>query len=137
MATDIGAPCLGNRFLVDLGDGSDPGGSAGGFSEVVFPRMEAERGAADEHDPPRLILRRAVSGALNLHAWWQRANKGKAPRRRRVQVTLLAADGHTPVLTWRFHEARPLALHYSPLDAVHGGLVIETLEIAFDRFEMA
>jgi hypothetical protein len=40
-------------------------------------------------------------------------------------------------MTWRFRNARPVSLHYSPLQAMQGGAVIETLELAFDTVEMA
>ncbi len=139
------------NFLVDLGDGTDVHASAAGFAEVVFPPFMVAAGRGGEHaaaaagasdaaaagSHDRLILKRGVTGALNLYAWWHKARRGKAPQRRTVQVHLLAEDQATVVLTWRFRHARPVSLSYSPLRAMDGGVLIETLELEFDSVEMA
>jgi hypothetical protein len=39
-------------------------------------------------------------------------------------------------MTWRFSGARPVRLAYSPLRANAAEIVIETLELAFDRVQM-
>ena len=39
-------------------------------------------------------------------------------------------------MTWRFRNARPVSLAYSPLDALGTGVLMETIELAFDRVEM-
>jgi phage tail-like protein len=85
----------------------------------------------------RLVLRRGATGALDLYGWWLLAWQGRAPQGRVVQVTLLAEDNHTAVMTWRFRNARPLALSYTPLDANSDALLIETIELAFDHYEIA
>ena len=54
-----------------------------------------------------------------------------------MQVQLLAEDHPTVVFTWRFRHARPVSLSYSPLRALDGGVLIETLEIEYDRVEVA
>ena len=119
-----------------------------GFAEVVFPVFGVTTpvpregdASAPAHGAPgaaeRLILKRGVSGALNLYAWWHKARTGKAPQRRTVQVHLLADDHATVVFSWRFRHARPVSLSYSPLRALEGGVLIETLEIEFDRVEVA
>ena len=129
-------PYSNSNFLVDLGDG-DVHSVAAGFSEVVFPTFAVDAGEADEHTAAhRLILKRGAIGALNLYAWWHKARRGKAPQRRTVKVELLGDDRATVVLTWRFRNARPVSLTYSPLHASEGGLLIETLELAFDSVEM-
>ena len=127
-------PCTGANFLVSFGSG-DARAERAGFSEVIFPtfRLQAEPNAPE----PSLILKRGVSGGLDLYTWWDKARRGKAPQRRTVKVELLGEDQRTVVLTWRFRNARPLSLAYSPLNALEGGIVIETLELAFERMEMA
>ena len=152
MAEQRGRPYGNANFLVDLGDGADVHAGAAGFAEVVFPPFvvgarhrggEHAGAAADASDAPvagshdRLILKRGVTGALNLYAWWHKARRGKAPQRRTVQVHLLAEDQATVVFTWRFRHARPVCLSYSPLRAMDGGVLIETLEIEFDSVEVA
>ncbi len=135
------------NFLVDLGHG-DASGAGAGFCEVVFPqfRLAAATASAspttDDEAPagrggsPHLILRRGVTGALDLYAWWDKARRGKAPRQRTVKVALLAEDHASVVLTWTFRGARPVSLSYSPLNALQGTVLMETIELAFDAMEM-
>jgi phage tail-like protein len=145
-------PCAGSNFLVDLGL-HDPQSVQAGFAEVLFPTFLA---VADGHgearlpNPPEaaapgqapadgrcLILRRGVCGQLDLAAWWAKARRGTAPQRRTVKVVLLAEDRHTPVLTWRFRQARPAWLHYSPLRALDGSVLMETMALHFDSVEIS
>ncbi len=92
-----------------------------GFSEVVFPPLAASPAAADGQadapgPPPTLVLRRGFDGRLDLYRWWDQARRRKTRRGRTVTVQLLDADDRAPVATWRFSQARPLLLAYSPLD---------------------
>jgi phage tail-like protein len=138
------------HFLVDLGAG-DPRAAASGFCEVIFPefRIDAATARAAEQDrehrlfgtagaapPGRLILRRGVTGKLDLYGWWDKARRGKAPKRRSVTVHLLADDHETIVLSWRFSNARPVSLSYAPLRAQDGGVLLETIELEYERVEM-
>ncbi len=126
-------PCTGANFLVSFGR-ADAHAESAGFSEVIFPTFTVE---AEQNAPaPSLVLKRGTSGGLDLYAWWDKARRGKTPQRRTVKVELLAEDRRTVVLTWRFFNARPLSLAYSPLNALEGAVVIETLELAFERMEM-
>jgi phage tail-like protein len=129
-------PCTGANFLVSFGAGNARAESAG-FSEVIFPTFTTEAEHSATAPAQSLVLKRGVSGGLDLYTWWDKARRGKAPQRRTVKVELLAEDQRTVVLPWRFRNARPLSLAYSPLNALEGGIVIETLELAFDRLEMA
>ncbi len=94
-------------------------------------RLPARRATAN-----RLLLRRGATGALDLYQWWDQARQGKAPARRVVKVKLLAEDHATVVMSWRFRNVRPVSLSYSPLQAMDGGVLMETLELAFDAVEM-
>ena len=140
-----GGPLGRSNFVVDWGGRS---ALSRGFAEVVFPRFLAdpERGAgaaaaaagdagaaAAEH----LVLRRGATGALDLYDWWDRARRGRAPRRRVVTVQLLDPMGRNVLMTWRFTGARPVSLTYSPLLAMDPGVLMETIEIAFQAVEMA
>jgi len=136
-------PYTGANFLVSFGAG-DAQSAAAGFAEVVFPVLHAgttEAGApAQDVAAPahgHVVLRRGLTGALDLYDWWHKARRGKAPLRRTLKVELLGEDQRTVVMTWRFRHVRPVSLHYSPLHAMQGGVVIETLELAFDSVEMA
>jgi phage tail-like protein len=137
------------HFLVEIGR-SNARSAEAGFFEVVFPPFDVgarvtakptDVAAVDARTEPsaanHLVLRRGATGALDLYAWWDAARRGEAPRRRVVTVKLLADDLRTVVLTWRFRNARPVRLSYSPLRAVDGGVLMETIELAFDGVEMS
>jgi phage tail-like protein len=132
-------PFLNANFAVEIG-----AGKAGGFAAVVFGAFTAKPGAAlpsiaaSPTAPPadRVLLRRGATGALDLYAWWRQARDGRAPPRRTVTVKLLADDHATVLMTWRFRNARPMSLAYSPLDALDGSVLMETIELAFDDVEM-
>lgn len=130
--SEPGRPAGNHRFLVDLGDRADPQAEGAGFSEVVFPRFDVQPDGAAE---PRLILRRGVTGARNLYQWWDKARRDKAPRRN-VRITLLGDDGATPRMQWRFVGARPVALEYGALNANAPAVLVETIELAFERMEI-
>lgn len=139
-----------SNFVVEFGSGASRSGRTG-FAEVVFPQFTiaerppgrraamaaTEASPAGEAAPQRLVLRRGVTGALDLYAWWDQARRGKAPARRVMNVKLLAEDHATVVWTWRFSNVRPVSLSYSPLRGVEGGILMETIELAFDDVEMA
>lgn len=141
-------PHTGANFLVDIG-GADPRSSAGGFSEVVFPAFPAEPAVAGDSPRPdaaaavgaapgrRLLLRRGVTGSLDLYRWWNETRDAASPPTRTVTVQLLADDRRAVVLTWRFDRAYPVSLSYSPLRAMDGVVLVETVELAFERVEMA
>lgn len=135
------APCSALNFSVHIGGTGAPGADLG-FSEVVFPPFAATAATAglaapsdgqvnSAETPPSLILRRGFDGRLDLYRWWDQTRKRPALRGRTVTIQLLDADGQTPRATWRFSQARPILLSYSPLDALHGGVLVETLTLGF------
>ena len=150
MAEQRDRPHGSSNFVVEFGSGASRSGRTG-FAEVVFApftiaeRAPGRRAAAStqaaapssEAAAPRLILRRGVTGALDLYEWWDQARRGRAPPRRVMNVKLLAEDHATVVWTWRFRNVRPVSLSYSPLRGVDGGILMETIELAYDDVEMA
>ena len=136
------APASAARFRVDWGG---PEGSEG-FLGVGFEPFVAEGGG-------ELRLTRAVTGDKGLLAWLQmpvqqrpvrpgRIIEGvrtvlpiRAARVRTVSVTLLDAQGQ-PVARYDFEGANPVSLALSPLDAVAGGILTETLTLAFAKVTM-
>lgn len=114
--------------------------AAQGFAEVIFPPFavagNATSDGAEAAIAHHLVLRRGATGALDLYDWWDRTRRGQAPRRRVVTVRLLGADPRSVLMTWRFRNARPVSLSYSPLLAMDPGVLMETIEIAFDAVEM-
>ena len=148
MAEQRDRPHGNSNFVVEFGSRASRSGRTG-FAEVVFapftlPDTAPGRRAATSALAPasdaaaqRLVLRRGVTGALDLYAWWDQARRGKAPPRRVMSVKLLAEDHSTVVWTWRFRNVRPVSLSYSPLRGVDGGILMETIELAYDDVEMA
>lgn len=128
-------PLAGRNFRVEIDEGNGRRVEIG-CSEVVFPPLDAA------HDPWRpgaaepLLLRRAATGDAHFHAWWDQARHGRAPQRRTVHVTLLGDDLEGERMHWRFRQAWPVSLHYSPLNAMGSALLIETLALAFDDVEI-
>ena len=137
MAVTRDRPYTGSGFLVSIGD-QDGRDAAAGFAGVVFPAFESrrERPAAGEADGARLVLRRGFTGRLDLYQWWDEARRHKTPPTRTVTVQLLADDQRTVVMTWRFLDAYPVTLSYSPLNAMEGGVLMEEVALAFGRVEM-
>lgn len=145
MAVQRDRPYAGMNFHVDLGLGDGPDA---GVSEVLFPAarlqvneyrngndkvLEASKLSTLTHYE-NLVLRRGVIGSLAWYQWWNEARNG-GDARRNITVTLLDEQGK-PAMSWRFLRARPAGYLTSPLDAAEAETVFETLEIAFDRFEI-
>ena len=142
-------PYRNSNFLVDFGRG-DSRAPLAGFAEVIFPDFIVDQPKGPQRPPlvsqpveqtelttaNRLVLKRGVMGSMDLYAWWDEARKGTARRKRSVKVELLGEDQSTVVLTWRFDNVRPVSLSYSPLRAMDGGILMETLILEFDRMEM-
>jgi phage tail-like protein len=141
-------PHLNTHFLVDLGrgDARDP---EVGFCEVVFPEFRigpakrVKRGGTPvvpssptEGHSRHLILRRGVTGSRDLYEWWDQARRGKARQPRTVTVQLMTPDLSRAVLTWRFYRARPVCLSYAPLNALQATVLMESVELEFDKVEM-
>ncbi len=134
-------PYTGANFLVSIGDG-DGMAPAAGFAEVIFPPLVLDRSREPGAVPSApadglLVLRRGVTGNLDLYKWWDEMRRTQARATRTVVVQLLAGDHASVVMTWRFVRAYPVSVAYSPLRAMDGGILMETMELAFDSVEMS
>ena len=136
-------PYLTRNFRVEL---SGSGTLAGGFCEVIFPEFvvkapaKGRAQAVQLSGSPNLILRRGVQGSLDLYAWFdeerRRPTGSRARRRRDLRVALLNEDHSAEVLTWRFIGVRPVRLGYAPLQSMASEVLIESIELEFERMEM-
>lgn len=143
MAVERDLPYGSFNFRVGIGG---RGRASQGFSEVRLPRfllrpdVTAGRDAgrdAGVGDSAHLVLRRGFSGGLDLYAWWDQERQSKRSRGRIVTVELLDESSHEPVVAWRFVGCRPVALEYSPLNALESSVVVETIMLSFDHVEMS
>jgi phage tail-like protein len=138
-------PYLTSNFRVEFSDGR-AGTFASGFCEVIFPDFVVKRAAkgrakgAPDSVRANLVLRRGVQGSLDLYAWFdeerRRTARSKARRRRDLRVTLLNEDHSAEVLTWEFIGVRPVRIAYSPLQSLASEVLIESIELEFDRMAM-
>ena len=150
MAVMRDRPYTNSNFHVEF-RGEDGYSMTAGFAEVIFPRfaietVDSRQGGSTESrvaEPAgttagnRLVLTRGQSGDLDLYAWWNSSRQGKAPKRRTLKIELLGDDHSTVVLTWHFRNTYPVSLSYSPLRAMEGGIVMESVELAFGSMEMS
>jgi phage tail-like protein len=137
------------NFVVDLGTGQTEGPEAG-LAEVIFPEarlyVREYRTGNEKTSEPRkiqtlthygnLLLRRGALGSLSWYQWWNEARNGGQGVARTITVQLLSDDHTEVVLAWKFIRARPVNHQFSPLNGTANEVLIETLEIAFERLEM-
>ena len=142
MAVQRDNPYPNFNFVVDIGAGDDLGFSEAdlpaGELEVIEYREGAERVSSARKLPgrvkyPNVVLRRGITGRLDLFEWWKAARDG-ALQRRNVTITLLD-EARSPVQRWLLRNAWPVKIESSQLNALGNEVVIETLELAHDGFE--
>ncbi len=119
-----------------------------GFAEVELPAAEIEtieyREGADRTNASRklpgrvrygnLVLRRGISGRLDVWQWFDAVRNG-TPDRRDVTVTLLD-EQRQPVQQWRFRDAWPTKYDPSDLNAKGNEIAIELLELACESIDV-
>lgn len=83
-----------------------------------------------------LTLKRGLTRDLGLWAWVQDCLDDPA-RRAQAEVVLLGADGKEEVARFWVHRCLPVKLKAPALNAKDGGIAIEELQLAYERFELA
>ena len=81
-----------------------------------------------------MTLMRGLAGSNELFDWWKSVRDGQIARRD-VVITLLD-EQRQPVHRWQLRNAWPVKLDYSRLDARGNEVVIESLELAHEGFEI-
>jgi phage tail-like protein len=136
-------PYAGFNFIVEIG-----GEPSAGFAEARLPAARIEviryREGADASSAARLlpgrveyenvVLRRGFAGSPELYAWWDAVRNGELDRRP-VTITLLD-EARTAVARWLLVRAWPARLAYGRLAALKNEVAIESLELAYERFEL-
>ena len=122
-------------------------GDAIGFSEVDLPAGEIEVIEYREGNElttvrklPGLVkysnvtLKRGITGHLELFNWWKSVRDGQIARRD-VSIKLLD-EQRQEVMRWSLRNAWPVKLEAGPLNAQGNEVAIETLELAYEGFEI-
>ncbi len=149
MAVQRERPYPSFNFLVDLGTGDTESVKAG-FEEVIFPEVYVDvleyRNGNEKENAVRkitglehstnLILKRGVIGSLDLYEWYNQVRNGDQSDLRTIVIQLQSEDHTSVVLTWKFLRSRPVKMRFSNLDAKSKDVLVEYLEIAFERLEM-
>ena len=137
------------NFLVDLGTGNTDGPGAG-FEDALLPEVWLDvieyRNGNDKENSARkntglehcgtVVLKRGMTGILNLYQWYNDVRNGDQNAFRTVTIDLQNEDHSAVVLTWKLLRARPVKFKCGPLNAKGNDVVIETLELACERLEM-
>ena len=137
------------NYLVDLGTGNSDGPEAG-FSEVLLPEAWVDvieyRNGNDRENSVRkipgrdhygnIVLKRGVAGSLDLYSWWNDVRNGNIKAYRTVTIQLQNEDHTSVVMTWKLLRAWPVRYKFSELNAKGHEILIESLELAFERLEM-
>jgi phage tail-like protein len=136
-------PYAGFNFVVEIG-----GGPQAGFAEAQLPAGAIEviryREGGDGSSAARLlpgrveyenvVLRRGFAGSTDLYDWWNAVRNGELDRRN-VTITLLD-EARNAVARWLLVRAWPTRLAYGRLAALENEVAIESLELAYERFEL-
>lgn len=146
MAVQRDRPYGNYNFLVSF-DGEE---AQGGFAEVVLPEVSIDvieyRAGNDAESATRklpgrakysnVVLKRGVVGALDLYRWLSDVRNGNAGAFRHVAIRLQNEDRSDIVWTWRLLRAWPARYRFSALDAQGKDVLLEILELAFERLEI-
>lgn len=121
------------RFAVGI-----EGIESGRAVEVVFPTARIvslpRKRREVQFDP--LVIRRGLTHSTEWYDWWDQARRStRAVPRRLVTVVLQNADG-AEGMRWLFPDSVPLNYSLSPLNALVGAAVIESLELQVGGFEV-
>lgn len=82
-----------------------------------------------------LILKRGLVTNSNLRKWIEKGINGDMITPVMVTITLLN-EANESLRSWMVHNAWPVKWEFSSLDAMNNSLAIESLELAFDYFEI-
>jgi len=121
------------RFAVGI-----EGLQGAGAVEVVFPvaRIVTAPRQRRRVEFELLVIRRGLTASTEWYDWWNVARRAtRAVPRRRVTVVLRKDDG-SEGLRWFFPDSVPVSYALSPLNALAGAAVIESLELQVGGFEL-
>ena len=83
-----------------------------------------------------VVLKYGATLSQDLWNWVKTAAAGKVERKN-VSILMLDSEGVTEVMRWDLINAWPSEWRGAPLDALNGGMAVETLKLVFETFERA
>ena len=107
-----------------------------GAVEVVFPTariVTIARRRSVTFDP--MVVRRGLTESTDWFDWWEQERRSARAPTRLIHVVLLRPNG-SEGLRWFFRDCRPTSYSISPLNALVGAPVIESLELRVASFEL-
>jgi len=127
---DVRQPFTNLRFRIAI-----EGIQSAGAVEVVFPtaRIVALPRKRREVQFDSLVIRRGLTRSTEWYDWWSQTRRSRRLPRRDVQVALLDSNG-VATLRWVFPDSVPLSYSLSPLNALLGETLIESLELQVGDF---
>ena len=150
---DPGAPLAVHRFAVEIAvPGSAERLCGAAFAECGGIELSVEALAIHEGGGGQVLLpgarshglvtlRRGLTGDLDLWRWAGAFPRGDAGAqggdlRPDARVTVLAADGVTPRISFLLHRCLPVRLRAPALDARASAVAIEELHLAYESLEV-
>ena len=129
---NVQQPFTNLRFRVAI-----EGMSSTGAVEVVFPtaRIIASRRKHRVVQIDPLVIRRGLTLSTEWYDWWNQTRRSARAPRRDVQIILLDCNG-IDALRWVYPDSAPLSYSLSPLNALIGQAVIESLELRVGDFDV-
>lgn len=129
---DVRQPFTNLRFRVAI-----EGMSSTGAVEVVFPtaRIMVPRRKHSVAQIDSLVIRRGLTLSTEWYVWWDKARRATRAPRRDVQIILMDSNG-LDALRWIYPDCTPQSYSLSPLNALVGQAVIESLELRVGGFDV-
>jgi phage tail-like protein len=104
--------------------------------EVVLPTAKIvdlpRRPRSVQFEP--LVVRRGLTDSTEWFDWWEQARRPRGTSRL-VTVVLMKPSGAEAV-RWLFRDCVPVGYALTPLNALLGSIVIESLELRVGDFEL-
>ena len=147
MANERDEPYGGFNFVVELGDGVNPGEPAAGFQEVSGLALAVDvieyRNGNDLHVRKlpglaryeNVVMRRGFTGSTRLYEWIDSVRSGLSSPSRTVRITLLD-EASVPVTRWTLQRAWPIRYVGPAMKADANEVAIEELVLTHERLEM-
>jgi len=125
------------------------GGSNMGFSEVsglsmLIEPIEYREGSSPDQSSMKIpgrakysniVLRRAITkGDTDFYQWINTIRMGTVERRD-IVISLLD-ETHTPVMSWKVHNAWPVKIESGPFNAKGNEVAMETIELVHEGLEI-